>query len=76
MKLGELLLKTIFDHAAANKYATLFIETYPKQAVLIHLLECFGFHRSLEKPNGEIEMRKRLQPWGDVSVLEPFEFHR
>lgn len=76
MKLGELLLRTIFDYATGNKYATLFVEAFPKQAVLMHLLECFGFHRSLEKPNGEIEMRKRLIPWGDVSTLNPFEFHR
>lgn len=76
MKLGELLLKTVFDHADANRYATLFIESLPKHAVLLNLLDCFGFHRSFEKSNGEIEMRKRLVPWGDVSSLDPFEYHR
>lgn len=76
MKLGELLLRTVFDYAFGNRFGTLFIETFPKHAVLIHLLECFGFHKSFDKPNGELELRKRLLPWGDISLLGSFEFHR
>ena len=76
MKLGELLLTAVFNHAVANNIGTLFIEVYPKHATLMHLLECIGFHRDSEKSNGECEMRKRLIPWDDVSSLSPFEFHR
>lgn len=76
MKLGELMLKTVFDHAIANKIATLFIESFPKYVHLMDLIECFGFHKSGDKSDGQVEMRKRLSPWGDVSGLTPFEFHR
>ena len=76
MKLGELLLQTVFDHAAANKISTIFIEAFPKHTVLLELLECFGFHTSLVKPNGKLELRKWLVPWVDVSGMSPFEFHR
>ena len=54
MKLGELLLKTVFDYAAANKFGAIFIEAFPKHTVLLDLLDCFGFSKSFEKPNGEI----------------------
>lgn len=66
MKLGELVLRAIFDYANANGYATLFLETFNKHAALIHVLNCFGFQQSGHKStdSGEIELRKRLRPWG------------
>lgn len=76
IKLGELLLKTIFDYAFSNDYATLFVEAYPKHAPLLHLLDCFGFQKTREKTTEELELRKLLKPYGDVSSLTAFAYHK
>ncbi len=78
MKLGELLLRTVFEYAWKNDVSTLFVETYPKQMPLIHLLETFGFVRAGEKAGnaGEMELRKHLKPHPTISVNSPFDFQR
>ena len=62
-KLGELLLRAIFDFAHANGFETLFIETLPKQGALVHLLHEFGFETVAAKPGSEeLLLRKRMSP--------------
>lgn len=77
-KLGELLLRAVFDHAATNDFATLFVETYPKQSHLIHLFETFGFFHAGEKSDatGQFELRKHLKPHPSITPESAFEFHR
>ncbi len=62
-KLGELLLRAIFDFAHANDFETVFVETFPKQGALLHLLHQFGFEIADQKPGTEeLVMRKRMSP--------------
>ncbi len=60
-KLGELLLRAIFDFAHANRYETLFIETFSKQGALVHLLRQFGFEiAGVKSETEELVLRKRM----------------
>ncbi len=63
-KLGELLLKSIFEYAHTNGFRSCFIETFPQQAPLIHLLEQFGFFEFGTKTENsqELVMVKSFKP--------------
>lgn len=62
-KLGELLLRAIFDFAHGNGMETLFIEVFPKHGALLRLLHQFGFEITDEKPDSEeLALRKRMSP--------------
>lgn len=75
-KLGELLLRAIFEYAHANNFETLFIETLPKQGALLHLLHQFGFEKADEKPETEEwVLRKRMRPiTAEDERLLPLEY--
>lgn len=63
VKLGELLLRAIFDYARANGAETLFVEVFPKHGALLHLLHQFGFEIAYKKPGSdEMVLRKRMAP--------------
>ena len=75
-KLGELLLRAIFDFAHANRFETLFIETFLKQGALLHLLHQFGFEIADEKlGTEELVLRKRMCPiTPEDERLAPLEY--
>jgi hypothetical protein len=76
-RLGELLLKPIFEYAKANNYASIFIETYDKQVELTNMLMNFGFE-ALEcgSNKGEIVLCKRMQYQAhERQNLSSLEFH-
>lgn len=77
-KLGELLLRAVFDYAHANAFSTLFVETYPKQCHLIHLFATFGFFKTGLKSDGtgQFELRKLLRPHPSIVPMSAFEFHK
>ena len=77
-KLGELLLRAVFDFAHENRMETLFIETFPKQGALLRLLHQFGFEVEHEKPGTkELMLRKRMSPVNtEDERLNPSEFAR
>lgn len=78
LKLGELLLRTVFDFAHDNRFETLFVEVLPKHAALLHLLAQFGFEQVGHKTGTEeIIMRKRFSVAHDQIVgIKPLEFNR
>jgi ribosomal protein S18 acetylase RimI-like enzyme len=59
-KLGELLLKQVLWFAQQNAYDLTYLTTYPDQAVLIGVLEYFGFQHTLVRSNGELVYEKPL----------------
>lgn len=62
-KLGELLLRSVFDFAHANGFQTLFLETFEKQGALLHLLNQFGFEALHGTSDSEqLLLRKKLSP--------------
>ena len=78
LKLGELLLRTVFDFAHENGFWTLFVEILPKHASLVHTFGQFGFEQVGHKGESEeIVMRKRFFAEGDETAgFKPLEFNR
>ena len=78
LKLGELLLRTVFDFARSNRFQTLFVEVLPKHSPLLHLLRQFGFEQCGHKGDTEeIVMRKRFSADDDSAAgIKPLEFSR
>jgi len=74
---GELLLKTVFEHAFANRHDCIYVTVLPKYSELIDLLEGFGFcQQPIVRERGELTLLKRLACEEDESSrLEPLEFH-
>ena len=68
---GELLLKTLFVHAAENHYQAMYLEVLPKHEELIKLLEDFGFANEANSGRGELVMVKSRIP--DDSALSALE---
>lgn len=66
-RLGELLLRAIFDFAVNTGQESLFIELFPKQEQLILTLETFGFEKLAVKQSGELVYEKpmKLPPNGE-----------
>lgn len=74
-KLGELLLRAVFDYAHCNDFQTIFVEVYPKQGALIRLLHEFGFECVKENPSSELVLRKRMAPVSEEDLqTRPAEF--
>jgi len=70
-KYGELLLKTLFEHAATRDLTGMFVTVFEKQGALIELLVDFGFQQRPERSSlGELVFAKRLIPTPDVTGLE------
>ncbi len=72
---GELLLRTVIEHARTNRYSSMFIEVQPQYEQLVRLLETFGFFRNGEH-NGDLVLAKRLTPTeAEAATLDPWELH-
>jgi L-amino acid N-acyltransferase YncA/predicted RNA-binding protein with PUA-like domain len=75
-RFGELLLKAVFDYAAQNKQASIYITTFDKQVELLNLLENFGFETVSESDRGETVLLKILKFSSiDYQSLAPLEFN-
>lgn len=73
---GELLLKTLFGHLHNGNHDTVYVTAYPKQDVLIELLEDFGFVRhNTPGDNEELVLVKYRRP-PDPAVTDPLVAHR
>lgn len=59
LKLGELLLRAVFDFVRKNRFRTAFVEVLPRHGALLNLLGDFGFEQTGHKEETtEIVMRK------------------
>ena len=76
-KLGELLLKTVFRHAATNGHAAIYVEAFAHHEHLVSLFDDFGFAGSATNvtERGELVLVKPLRPRSPESLSE-FEYHR
>lgn len=74
---GELLLKTIFEHAIENRYDWAFVTVFEHHPQLIKLLEDFGFSFLPErKSNGEIIFAKPMSEQAEDDItLSTIEYH-
>jgi N-acetylglutamate synthase-like GNAT family acetyltransferase len=76
-KLGELLLKTIFEYLSFNNYEYAYFTTYEKQGHLIEFAKEFGF-QEIDNPNSNEELafckELKFKPV-DIQTLSPFDFH-
>lgn len=75
IKLGELLLKQALWHAQTNRHDVVYLTTFPKQKILIDLLEYYGFEHTHNIKNDEMVYEKallqgRLTPVADVSLFD------
>lgn len=68
-KYGEQLLKQVLWHAQRNAYDLVYVTAFPKQEVLIRLLEEYGFSGEGKRGNGEIVYEKPLGK-GPVGVTK------
>lgn len=62
-RFGELLLKTVFDHASSNRYDWIYVTVFEKYGNLIGLLKDFGFQ--------DVGHRTKL---GEVVLAKPMSF--
>ncbi len=76
-RLGELLLKALFDYARANHYDWLYLTVFPDKAVLVRMLEDFGFEQITDDHAGqELVLAKHLAfSSADFNELDPYAFH-
>lgn len=76
-KVGELLLKQVFQHASKNNYEYIYFTAYPKQEQLIEFAQGFGFQRITNKESStEIALCKILKYTSmEISSLSPLEFN-
>ena len=75
---GELLLKTIFLHAAANKYEYAFVTVFERHGTLITLLEAFGFMPRARRGDAYEELvyvKEFAFSEADRAALDNLEFH-
>jgi GNAT superfamily N-acetyltransferase len=77
LKLGELLLRAVFDFASENSYDHLYVTTLGRHTDLIALIEDFGFMLSpLRTKLDEVVYEKRLLTSDDdAATLSPLEYH-
>lgn len=77
LKLGELLLKTVFDFIHANSYQATYVTVFPHHEVLLNLLVDFGFRARTElNARGELVVVKSLVPAADAADrYDALEFH-
>ena len=76
-KMGELLLKTLFDYLAVNKYEFAYFTTYEKQDHLIEFVKDFGFQKIKNNHSSEeIAFCKYLKyDHDDIDSYDSFDFH-
>lgn len=62
-RVGELLLRTLFDHAYRKRTQQIYSEIYPHHTQLVNLFTLFGFGTLKDRnERGEIVLVKTLQP--------------
>lgn len=76
-RLGELLLKALFDHAGKHRYDWVRLTVSRSREALVQLLEDFGFSRlSGHDSTEELLMAKPLHPMPDeTDIPHPLSFH-
>ncbi|MFW8602478.1 GNAT family N-acetyltransferase [Desulfobacterota bacterium M19] len=76
-KLGELLLKAIFEYLVVNKYRFAYFTTYEKQDQLIEFAKDFGFFEiDNNHSDQELAFCKNLKfKTSDIESISPFDFH-
>lgn len=76
-KLGELLLKAIFEYLAINNYEFAYFTTHEKQDHLIEFAKDFGFYEiNNHHSDKELAFCKDLKfEAKDIVSTEPFDFH-
>ena len=81
-RFGELLLRAVFEYAAAQSYEHLYLSVFDRHEALIALLMEFGFSIVSERrsAHGELYMHKPLSPAVDpdsnAADLSALEHHR
>jgi L-amino acid N-acyltransferase YncA len=78
LRLGELMLKAVFDYAVENRFAWLCVTVFPKQEHLLTFLNDFGFlDLAATTTLGEKVLAKAMVPIGaDLANLSPLAFHQ
>jgi L-amino acid N-acyltransferase YncA len=75
-RFGELLLKTVFEHAIENQYEWVFVTVFDKYGKLIELFEDFGFSKLDERTSGnELIFVKPLRPETKKPDLSAIDYH-
>ncbi len=75
-RFGELLLKTVFEHAFDNGYQWIFVTIFEKHERLIDLFEAFGFTKLEDRTRlGELILAKPLRPEPNALGADPLQFH-
>ncbi len=76
-KRGELLLKGVFHYAEESDVDQIYVEVLPSHDDVIQLFIQFGFKplETLSK-KGESILVKSRRPPTDISLIDPFTFHR
>ena len=74
---GELLLKTVFEHAFENRHDWAFVTVFEKHAELVCLLEGFGFRRLVQKTKiGELILAKPFSETVEPATdLDDISYH-
>ena len=76
-KRGELLLKSVFDHAAMEDHDQIYIEALSHHSRLVLLFERFGFSDCGQQTDrGETVLYKDRRPATSDNLLDPLEYHR
>ena len=76
-KRGELLLKSVFDHANVHDHDQIYVEAFSHHGRLVHLFERFGFSGyEMVTGRGELVLSKNRRPAPSDSTLDPLEYHR
>ncbi len=71
LKYGELLLKTVFEHAHGKRATGMFVTVFEKHQTLLELLDDFGFSPHAETTDvGELILTKLLEPQAGISGLD------
>ncbi len=74
---GELLLKSVFDHAQVQSHDQVYLEAFTHHSRLVHLFERFGFSDcGTTTDRGERVFVKNLRPFASDNNLDPLEYHR
>lgn len=72
---GELLLKTLFNHAQHHGHDAIYVTVFDKHITLIDLLSGFGFRVHDRSPLGERVLAKHRRPADGAPVTDPLTFH-
>lgn len=74
-RLGELLLKSVFEHVSKNGHAFVYVTAYERQGALMAVFEDFGFRVEGRTETGELVLVKQLRAVETSEQVAPLEFH-